>query len=248
MEDTIKLQKFLAQAGVCSRRKGEELIEQGKVRIDNRVATLGDRVNPTRQKIYLSGNRVVLPEGEHVYLMLNKPRDVVTTVSDDRGRATVMELVRGVPGRIFPVGRLDYASEGLLLLTDDGDFAYALMHPSHQCVKTYEATVAGMVSEQQLNRLRLPFVLDGKATRPAQVVVIGKTESRTKLMFQIGEGRNRQIRRMCEQVGLEVRRLKRVAIGDLMLGDVKSGQYRSLSKKEVDMLLTACRTGGETDD
>ncbi len=236
--DKIRLQKFLSEAGVASRRKSEELIAAGAVRVNNRVSKIGDSVDPKHDTVTVYGKRVVQAKNLY-YILLNKPRGYVTTTDDDLGRKCVTELVSDIKERIYPVGRLDRVSEGALLLTNDGAFANAMMHPSHHVPKTYRVTVKSDVTGGQVESLSEGILLDGRMTAPAEVHVIEKTEGRTVLQIVLYEGRNRQIRRMCEALGLEVARLKRTAIGSVKLGTLPVGRYRDLTEQEIKSLLAA---------
>ena len=226
-----RLQKILAQAGLCSRREAEKWILDGRVTVNGRPASLGDRADLRRDQIQVDGRPLGASE-EKKYLMLYKPRGYVTTMKDERGRKTVVDLVRGCGARVVPVGRLDYNSEGLLLLTNDGELVNALTHPRHNVDKHYEVRVRGR--QDNIPRLSEPMRIDGYAIRPAEVVILEKDEQSAKLRLTIHEGRNRQIRKMCDQCGLEVRRLKRVAVGELPLDPkLKSGAWRELTDKEL---------------
>ena len=228
---------MLADCGVASRRKSEELIAAGKVKVNGRVAAIGDKVDPVNDKVYVSGRRVTGTARPQLrYIMLNKPRGVTTTMSDEKGRKCVADLIRDIPERVYPVGRLDRDSEGMLLLTNDGDFANHIMHPKKHVNKVYRVTVRPNINDDQVNKLENGVMLDGRKTAPAQVRVVTREEGRAVLEIVIREGRNRQIRRMCEAVGLEVARLKRTAIGGVKLGGLKSGMYRDLTDKEVQKL------------
>ena len=230
MED--RLQKLLSAAGVCSRRREEEYITAGRVTVNGRPASLGDRADPDRDEIALDGQPVVRSQTRTV-LMLYKPRGVVTTLSDEKGRRTVADLVKGCPARVWPVGRLDLDSEGLLLLTDDGDLTNALIHPRHEVEKEYLVWVTGC-TEPGLGALARPMKLDGQALRPAQVAVLRREGERTVLSVVIHEGKNRQIRRMCAACGMTVRRLKRVREGSLTLDrTLAPGQWRPLTPAET---------------
>jgi len=240
----IRLQKFLAEAGVASRRKSEELIAEGLVRVNNRPASIGDSVDPERDTVTVRGRRV-FRQGKSVYILLNKPRGYVTTTDDDLGRKCVLELTAGIKERIYPVGRLDRVSEGALILTNDGAFANAVTHPSHHVPKTYRVTVRGEISKQQAQSLAEGIELDGRMTAPADVRVALRSEDRSVVEIVLYEGRNRQIRRMCEALGLEVARLKRTAIGPVELGTLPVGKYRELTEKEVADLIAAA--GGRKD-
>ena len=227
-----RLQKLLSAAGVCSRRRAEEYITAGRVTVNGRSASLGDRADPDRDEIALDGQPVVRSQTRTV-LMLYKPRGVVTTLSDEKGRRTVADLVKGCPARVWPVGRLDLDSEGLLLLTDDGDLTNALIHPRHEVEKEYLVWVTGC-TEPGLGALARPMKLDGQALRPAQVAVLRREGERTVLSVVIHEGKNRQIRRMCAACGMTVRRLKRVREGSLTLDrTLAPGQWRPLTPAET---------------
>lgn len=226
-----RLQKLLAQAGLCSRREAERWILEGRVLVNGHAASLGDRADLRRDKIQVDGKPIGMAE-EKRYLMLYKPRGYVTTLHDERGRKTVADLVRDCGARVVPVGRLDYNSEGLLLLTNDGELVNALTHPRHEVEKHYEVRVRGRL--ENIPRLSEPMTIDGYAIRPAEVVILERDEQNAKLRLTIHEGRNRQIRKMCEQCGLEVRRLKRVAVGKLPLDThLKSGAWRDLTADEL---------------
>ena len=227
-----RIQKVLAQAGLCSRRAAEEMIRQGRITIDGRRAELGEQADPARQKIAVDGKPVASAE-KKVYLMLNKPRGYVSTAHDERGRKTVADLVRGCGARVYPVGRLDYDSEGLLLMTNDGALTQKLTHPSHEIGKTYQVTVRGDLS--RVPALGQPMKIDGYEIAPATVFILSQQDEHTaRLSMTIHEGRNRQIRKMCEQVGLDVRRLKRLAVGDLTLDrSLAPGKWRELTEEEV---------------
>lgn len=231
-DNKIRLQKHLSECGIASRRKAEELIESGVVRVNGRVAVLGAKVDPKRDKVTVRGKRAV-PVNEKIYIMLHKPRGYVTTVSDELGRKCVTDLVKDVGVKIYPVGRLDRDSEGLLFMTNDGTFANQLTHPSKHINKTYRVTVAGEVDDEKLERLCGGIELDGKKTLPCDVFVMERREDRTVLSFIIREGRNRQIRRMCEVVGLRVLRLKRTEIAGVKLGMLPQGKWRPLNEREM---------------
>lgn len=234
----VRLQKYMAEAGIASRRKSEELIAAGKVRVNGKVAEIGDKINPRTDKVTVSGKKVVKSK-KQVYIMLHKPRGFITTMHDEMDRKCVAELIADVPERVYPVGRLDRESEGLLLLTNDGEFANALTHPSKHVPKTYRVTVRPDVTKEQLESFENGIEIDGKMTLPAEVRVLDKQAGRVVLEVVIFEGRNRQIRKMCEALGLEVARLKRTKIGSLKLGMLKPGEYRYLSEEEIHGLLVA---------
>ena len=243
-----RIQKVMAQQGVCSRRAAEQLIEQGRVKINGRPVSLGDKMDPARDVLSVDGQRVYVPKRtEKYYYMLNKPRGYITTTNDERGRKTVMELMADIPVRVYPVGRLDKDSEGLLLFTNDGDFANLLTHPSHGVSKLYRVTVRPHATEEQIISLTDGVVLDdGSRTLPAVIHVVTDEPERTVLEMTIREGKNRQIRRMCESVGLDVIRLKRSALGAVKLGMLQPGQYRELTQGEVNALRAAAQKGKVT--
>lgn len=234
----IRLQKLLSERGIASRRKAEELIEQGKVKVNGHVAKLGDKVDSHKDIVTVSGKRIGKAEMP-VYIMLHKPRGYITTLSDEKGRKCVAELVKDVGVRVFPVGRLDRDSEGLLLLTNDGDFANAIIHPASHVAKRYRVTLHSDITDEQVLAFQEGIVLDGQKTAPAELYVISKEPGRTVVEVVLYEGRNRQIRRMCEQLGLEVVRLRRTTIGGVKLGMLAPGKWRHLDPKEVKMLLQA---------
>ena len=230
-----RLQKILSAAGVCSRRAAESYILAGRVAVNGKPAALGDKADPDRDAITVDG-RPIPRRGRTVWLMLNKPRGYVTTLSDERGRRTAAELVAGCGERVWPVGRLDLDSEGLLLFTNDGAGTDLLLHPSHEVEKEYQVRVRGDV-DRALPVLTGPMELDGYRLAPAAVKVLGRSGEGGLLSVTIHEGRNRQVRKMCALAGLEVRRLKRVREGALALGDLAPGQWRPLSEEEVKALL-----------
>ena len=241
----IRLQKFLADNGVASRRKSEELIMAGKVKVNGHVAQIGQKVNP-RKDLVTVGKQKIVPQKNRkmVYVMLHKPRGYVTTVSDEQNRKTVMDLVSDIDERIYPVGRLDKDSEGLLILTNDGSFTNAMTHPSHNYAKVYRVTVRPKVTDEMLYNMRNGIEIDGKKTAPCEITVLTTEENRVVLEFILKEGRNRQIRKMCESQGLEVARLKRTAIGPIKLGMLPQGKYRELSEQEIKKLL---RSAGKSE-
>ena len=231
-----RLQKYLAECGVASRRKSEQLLAAGKVKVNGHVAQIGDKIDPRRDLVTVRGKKVRKTQRNY-YILLHKPRGYVTTVSDELGRKTVMDLVRDIDARLYPVGRLDKDSEGLLLLTNDGAFANALTHPRHAYSKKYRVTIRGKVDDRALLQLREGIDLDGRMTAPCDVTVLTAEENRTVLEFVLHEGRNRQIRRKCEAEELEVIRLKRIAQGSLKLGMLPVGKWRELTDNEVQKLM-----------
>lgn len=232
MEDKIRLQKHMAQCGVASRRHAEELIKAGRVKVNGRIITEMGTLVSEQDRVEVDG-KLIKKEKKLIYIMLNKPSGYVSTVSDPEGRKTVLDLIDGVNERIYPVGRLDYDTTGLIILTNDGDFAFESTHPGRETKKTYMAEVLGMPSNEALKALRSGIMLDGKLTAPAQVEVLDIKPKSTVLKIIIHEGRNRQVKRMCEAVKHPVLRLKRTAVGRLTLGDLKPGEWRYLSINEV---------------
>ncbi len=222
-----RLQKILSAAGVCSRRQAEEYLLQGRVTVNGKVAGLGDKADPEQDAVAVDGKPISKPETP-TYLMLHKPRGYITTLADEKGRPTVADLVRDCPVRVWPVGRLDWDSEGLLLLTNDGELTNRLIHPSHEVEKEYIVTVSGDL-DAAVPVLEGPMELDGAPLAPAAVRVLGAD----RLSIVIHEGKNRQVRRMCALAGLEVTRLKRVREGPLELGALPRGSWRVLTEAEV---------------
>lgn len=228
----------MAEQGVASRRKSEDLIRAGKVKVNGHVAEIGMKINPRKDLVTVGKQKLTnVKNRKMVYIMLNKPRGYVTTVSDELGRKTVMDLLPDFGCRIYPVGRLDKDSEGLLLLTNDGSFTNCMTHPSHEYAKVYRVTVRPAVNDEILFNLRNGIEIDGRKTAPCEVTVLTEEENRVVLEFILHEGRNRQIRKMCESQGLEVARLKRISIGPIKLGMLKQGDYRELSEQDVKKLL-----------
>lgn len=229
---TERLQKIIAASGLMARRKAEEAIKAGRVTVNGLTARLGDSADPACDEILLDGR--ALPSGEKkVYIMLNKPRGVVTSLRDEKGRRDVSELVSEIPERLYPVGRLDLDSEGLLLMTNDGELANRLMHPSHEVEKCYRTWVKGEQLEEKAARLRQPMEIDGRTVGPAGVELLERLPGGGVLEISIHEGRNRQVRKMCALAGLSVSRLCRVREGNLRLGRLKSGQWRFLTEQEL---------------
>jgi len=238
-----RLQKLLSTAGVASRRASEELILQGRVSVNGEyIRTLGSKADPTKDEIKVDGRRLRFDQRQR-YILLNKPKGYVTTRKDPEGRKTVMDLLTAIKEYVYPVGRLDYDSEGLLLLTSDGDLAARLMHPRHQVERVYDAIVVGEPDEETLDQLRSGVILEGARTAPAEVRhggVIGRGRNATsKLTITLREGKNRQVRRMCAAVGHTVRKLIRIRMGPIRLGDLRPGYWRELTPAEVDKLKNA---------
>lgn len=229
-----RLQKILSSRGIASRRKAEEMVAAGRVMCNGAVCGVGDSADPLTDEILLDG-KPLPSKGENVYIMLNKPRGYVTTLSDEKGRKNVAQLVADCGKRVYPVGRLDMDSEGLLILTNDGEFANFLMHPKHQIDKTYRVVVKGF-SEKGLQQLSKPIILDGYKIHPPKIQVLhafDQTDGQAELLITIHEGRNRQVRRMCAAAEMRVLRLVRISEGSLQLGDLSVGAWRYLNAEEV---------------
>lgn len=240
MRDT-RIQKAMADMGMCSRRRAEQIILEGRVKLNGRPVKLGDKMDVNEDVLSIDGQTVRKPrKKEFKYYMLHKPRGYITTARDDRGRKTVMELISDIPQRVYPVGRLDKDSEGMLLFTNDGALANRLTHPSHHVSKMYRVTVHPKASEEQVIALTDGVYLDdGSKTLPAIIRVVSEDDDRTVMEMTIREGKNRQIRRMCEAVGLQVARLSRKSVGPVKLGMLPPGQYRELKPAEVLALKNA---------
>lgn len=239
--EKIRLQKFIADSGLMSRRAAEKEIEAGNVSVNGHVATLGSKVDPRCDHITYRGKKIKYEKTEYVYIMMNKPRGYLSSTSDDRDRKCVTDLLTGVETRVYPVGRLDMISEGMLLLTNDGELKNRLTHPSHTIPKVYRVKVGGKVSDEQYDILTSPLVIDGYKIKPVDVVIQEEDETGTVMKMSLFEGRNRQIRKMCEQAGLNVKRLSRVSIGNLKLDGLPVGKWRYLDEKEVDYLYKATK-------
>lgn len=237
-DDRIRLQKYLSMCAVASRRKAEELIAQGKVKVNGKVAQIGDKISPKHDTVTVSGRKIV-GSRKHYYIMLHKPRGYITTMDDEMGRKCVAELVRDVGAKVYPVGRLDKDSEGLLLMTNDGEFANHMTHPSKHIPKTYRVTVRPDVTEDMLTAFATGMEIDGRITAPADAHIIEKQDNRVVMEIVLYEGRNRQIRKMCESLGLEVARLKRTSMGSLKLGMLPPGKWRELKEDEVHKLMVS---------
>lgn len=231
-----RIQKIISASGFASRRAGEELLRSGRVTVNGMTAALGDSADADTDMICVDGKPLCRPE-KKTYIMLNKPRGYVTTLKDEKGRRCVNDLVGDAGVRLYPVGRLDMYSEGLLIMTDDGELANRLMHPSTETEKTYHAWLEGECSERSLDILRSPLTIEGYRISPAQVEVLHKSADYTMLSVTIHEGRNRQIRKMCQAAGVKLNRLKRVSEGNLRLGSLETGHWRYLSDEELQDIL-----------
>ncbi len=245
--EKCRLQKILASCGAASRRKAEELIQAGRVTVNGRPAKLGDSALPGKDVIAVDGEKLSF-SGKKYYLALHKPRGFVTTMHDEHDRRCVAMLVEELGDRVYPVGRLDKDSEGLLLMTNDGEFANSVAHPAKHIAKTYRVTVRPSVNEEQLTRMASGIEIDGRMTAPAKVKVLEQQPGRVVLEIVLYEGRNREIRKMCETLGLEVARLKRIAIGPVRLGMLPQGKYRELTKEEIRGLLAESEKGEKNHD
>ena len=234
-----RLQKVISQAGVASRREAETLIKEGRVVVNGKVVTeLGTKVDSNNDKVSVDGK--LIGSQENIYIVMNKPKGVITSVKDDRGRKTVIDLLEGISQRVYPVGRLDYNTEGLVLLTNDGELTNSLIHPKYKVYKTYIAKVQGIPSEDQLDLLRIGIKLEDGVTAPAKVNILDIDPSHNITTFEITihEGKNRQVRRMCDAIGYPVKNLKRIKFATLTLEGLRRGQYRLLSVDEVENLKT----------
>ena len=240
--DKIRLQKFLAECGIASRRKCEEYILAGKVKVNGQVVKeLGTKITPGEDIVNFEGKDIALQEEKKVYILLNKPVGYVTTVSDERKRPTVMELIKDVKEKVVPVGRLDMYTSGLLLLSNDGEFIYKITHPKHETTKTYIAKVHGIPTEKELEKLRNGIKIEDYTTSPARVEMLlkDKTNNVSRILIEIHEGRNREVRKMCEAIGHQVIALKREAVGALTCKCVEKGEWRYLTDDEVRAILNS---------
>ncbi len=238
--EKIRIQKIIADSGYCSRRRAEQYIQNGEVKVNGRPCSIGDKADPRNDLITVNGEKIRADGVTLRYIKLYKPRGYVTTMSDEQGRKTVTDLLDGIEERVYPIGRLDRTSEGLLLLTNDGAFANDIMHPTKHVAKTYRVTVAEKVTEEQVNKLMSGVEIEPNVmTRPCIINILVEEEERTVLEFIIKEGKNRQIRRMCEAVNLTVKRLRRTSIAGVKLGMLKPGEYADLTKEEMRILRSA---------
>ena len=239
--EKIRLQKYIADSGLMSRRAAEREIEMGNVSVNGHFATLGTKIDPRNDNVTFKGKKIRYEKPEYIYIMMNKPRGYLSSTSDDRERKCVTDLLDGVSARVYPVGRLDLISEGMLLLTNDGELKNRLTHPSHSVPKVYRVKVGGNVSDEQYEILTSALIIDDYKIKPVDVVVSESDESGTVLKMTLHEGRNRQIRKMCEQAGLTVKRLSRISIGNLKLDGLPVGKWRYLDEKEVEYLYKATK-------
>lgn len=239
---SLRLQKYISESGFCSRRKAEVLIRSRRVKVNDNFAVIGMKIEPFKDVVTIDGEKIsVSKKKTFKYILMNKPRGYITTMKDEKSRKCVADLLEDLDDRVYPIGRLDVNSEGLLLFTNDGEFANDLMHPSRDVSKLYRVTIKSSITEDQIVKLSEGVEIDGRKTMPANIHVITKEPNRTVLEVVIKEGRNRQIRKMCESVALEVVRLKRIAIGPLKLGMLKPGSYRDLKKDELRAIRTAIK-------
>jgi 23S rRNA pseudouridine2605 synthase len=235
-----RIHKIISEMGIASRRKAEDIIKEGRVTVSGRVATIGMKADPAREHIKLDG-KLLSKREPRVYMMFHKPRNVVTSLHDPQGRPTVKDFLKGVKYRVFPVGRLDFDSEGMLFMTNDGDFAHAVLHPSKKISKTYLVKVKGVLEEEDIAKLRKGIKLKKRMTAPAIIKKTRKTEQNSWLEITIHEGRKRQIRRMLDIIGHPVLKLKRVRIDGIELGGLEPGALRYLTPEEVDMIKREAR-------
>lgn len=233
--EKIRIQKMLSECGVASRRKAETLILEGRVTINGRLAKIGDKVDPKKDNVKVNGIEVCKKVSNY-YIMLNKPRGFISTMSDEKNRKCVAELVSDIPARVYPVGRLDKDSEGMLIMTNDGDFANSIMHPSNHIEKRYRVTVKPQVTEDQIVKMCTGVESEGEVLAAKNVKLLKNAPDRSVLEITLTEGKNRHIRKMCEVLGLKVARLKRTSIGEIKLGMLKLGKWRELSSEEIQKL------------
>ena len=238
--ESIKLQKYVADCGLMSRRAAEKEIELGYFAVNGMTASIGMRVDPNNDAVTYKGKPVVMKNDRKVYIMLNKPKGVVTTMSDEKGRKNVGELV-DIGIRVYPIGRLDLNSEGLLLMTNDGELANAIAHPRGEIKKVYAVTLKGKVENEELDRLRAVRELDGEKIQPVGVELVSRNETSSVVKFTLSEGKNREIRRICEKVGVYISKLKRISLGPIRLGDLKTGEFRELNSSELRALKNAVK-------
>ena len=230
----VRLQKYIADCGITSRRKAEDLITCGRVKVNGITVTLlGTKISPEKDTVEVDGSLADHRSVEKVYILLHKPRGFVTTVSDPQGRETVMDLIREVSERVYPVGRLDYLSEGLLILTNDGEMANTIMHPRHEVIKVYEVKIFGILTPQMLFKLREGVTVEGELLKPLSVRPLKQLDNKTWVEFRLAEGKNREIRRICEALDITIDKLRRVAIGNLTINGIAPGRYTYISKRDI---------------
>ncbi len=232
----IRLQKYLAQAGIASRRKAEEIILSGRVTVNGeKITQLGVKIEEAKDKVTLDG-KIIQQQSQNIYIMLHKPKGYITSAKDQFNRLTVMDLLKGINQRLVPVGRLDYDTSGLLILTNDGELTYKLTHPKHEVAKVYEALIKGSPSQEEIEAFMGGLIIEDYKTAPAQFEILSGNKYKSKVKITITEGRNRQVRKMCEAINHPVIGLKRIAIGKISLGDLKLAEYRHLTIKELEYL------------
>lgn len=236
MKEEMRLQKYISDSGLMSRRAAEAEIEAGRFTVNGVRATIGQKITPGVDKVEYKGKVVKAGKSKKRYVILNKPVGYLTSMSDDRGRPCVSELVEGVGERVYPCGRLDMDSEGLLIMTNDGELANRLTHPGHGFKKLYHVRIRGIVDTELMRQLSEPMEIDGYKIKPVKISLVSQKRDSTIVGFELSEGRNRQIRKMCENVGLEIMSLRRVAIGEITLGTLKAGEWRELSGAQVHYL------------
>jgi len=234
----MRIQKYLSECGVMSRRSAEEAIKRGRVIINGERAVIGQKIIPEIDEVLCDNILVTNANNKKIYIMMYKPAGIVTTMSDEKGRECVANLLKeaDIGARVYPIGRLDMYSEGLLLLTNDGELSNKLMHPKHEIIKVYHLTLKGELDLEKINALALPIEIDGRMSKPANVSVIERKNGKTKLRVELSEGRNRQIRRICENLELIILKLKRVCVGKINIGTLRPGQWKHLNFNEVKYL------------
>lgn len=232
----VRIQKIIADCGICSRREAEKLIEEGRVTVNGKLANLGDKADPEKDHIKIDGKLIKVKPKDFVYIIINKPKKVMCTTSDPEGRETVLDLIKGLKKRVWPVGRLDYHSEGLVLLTNDGELSLRLTHPKYKVEKIYEVKVKDLPDEKKIEKLKKGIWLEDGKTLPCEITFLKKTKENSWFKVVLKEGKKRQIRRMFHAIGHDVMKLKRIAIGPVKLGKLPIGSYRFLDEKEITAL------------
>ena len=228
----VRIQKYISDCGYASRRKAEELIREGVVTVNGKTAQIGDKVDENTCSVKIH-NKLIKPQEKKVYIMLNKPTGYLSSVTDDRGRKTVVDLIPASKERVFPVGRLDYDTEGLIILTNDGDFTYKITHPKHEIKKTYIATLSGIFTVENAEKLKNGIEIEDYVAVANEIKILKEKDKKSEVLITISQGKNRQVRKMFDKVGYPVLKLKRISIGNLKLGDIKTGEYKYLSKEEL---------------